>query len=53
MGVQRFEVGAVNDLQTLTGGGANYQQMGLEGFKPQAPEVSAPKPALDVGGMKP
>lgn len=49
---ERFNIDAVNSLQPLTEGGADFKQMQLNSFE-QKPVVSLAKPALDVGGMKP
>ena len=51
---QRFAVEAINDVQSLTGGGADYSAMGMKAFEGPKAEVSLAKPApannVTVGG---
>ncbi len=51
---QRFAVEAVNEVQSLTGGGADFNSMGIKAFEGPKAEVSLAKPApannVTVGG---
>lgn len=48
MGVARFEVSEVNEMQPLTGGGANFARMGISPIKIEGPEISEPAPAVSL-----
>lgn len=48
MGVARFEVPEVNEMQALTGGGANFGRMGIVPIKIEGPEISEPAPAVSL-----
>ena len=52
--VDRFKVDAVNEVQSLTGGGANMASMGITAFEPQKMSAGISSPALDpnVGAPK-
>lgn len=47
---QRFAVEGLNEIQSLTGGGADMASMGLKSFEPAKPEVSLAKPSVSIGG---
>ncbi len=49
---QRFEVGQINEIQSLTGSGADMASMGIKAFEAAKPAINAPQPApnITVGG---
>ena len=48
MGVARFDVPEVNEMQALTGGGANFPRMGISPIKIEGPETSQTGPAVSL-----
>lgn len=48
MGVARFEVPEVSEVQALTGGGANFSRMGISPIKIDEPEISQSGPAVSL-----
>jgi hypothetical protein len=48
MGIARFEVSEVKEMQALTGGGANLSRMGISPIKIDEPEISHSGPAVSL-----
>lgn len=47
---QRFAVEEINNVQSLTGAGADFGSMGMKGFEPLKPEMNMTKPSPSIGG---
>ena len=53
MGVARFAVSEVNNIQALTDSGANYSAMGISAVKVQEPEMAEPAQAVSLQKSSP